>query len=131
MRDQIVNQEAYDKGIDKSPSVQADTYMWQDALLARYQQYTYLHTKTTDIPSNKVSGENIDHILDDYLNAYSDSLFLKYSERIRINIPVLENIILTRIDMVALNQNVPYFETVPPFPILTNKIRLNYGKRLQ
>ena len=131
MRDQIVNQEAYDKGIDKSPSVQADTYMWQDALIAGYHQYTYLQTKTTDAPSGKVSAANIDRILDDYLNAYSDSLFLKYSERIRINIPVLENIKLTRIDMVALNQNVPYLETVPPFPVLTNKIRLNYGGRLQ
>jgi hypothetical protein len=131
MRDQIVNQEAYDKGIDKSPSVQADTYMWQDALIAKYQQYTYLQTKTTDVPTGKVSVADIDRILDDYLNAYSDSLFLKYSERIRINIPVLENIKLTRIDMVALNQNVPYLETVPPFPLLTNKSRLNYGRRLE
>jgi len=130
MRDQVINQKAYDKGIDQFPSVQAQTHMWQDALIAKYQQYTYLQTKTTDVPSGKVSAANAGRILDDYLNAYSDSLFLKYSNRIRINVPALEEIKLTRIDMVALNQNVPYLETVPPFPILTNKVRLNYGKRL-
>ena len=47
MRDQIINKKAYDKGIDQSPSVQAYTHMWQDALLAKYQQYTYLQRKTT------------------------------------------------------------------------------------
>jgi len=130
MRDQIINQKAYDKGIDKSPSVQAHTHMWQDALIAKYQQSMYLQTKTPDLSSGKVSAANVDRILDDYLNAYSDSLFLKYSNRIRINVPALGDIKLTRIDMVALNQNVPYLETVPPFPILTNKVRLNYGKRL-
>jgi len=130
MRDQVINQKAYGKRIDKSPSVQAHTHMWQDALIAKYQQYTYLQTKTTDVPSGKVSAANVDRILEGYLNAYSDSLFLKYSNRIRINVPVLEDIKLTRIDMVALNQNVPYLEAVPPFPILTNKVRLNYGKRL-
>jgi len=130
MREQIINQKAYEKGIDKSPSVQAHTYMWQDALIAKYQQYTYLQTKTRDVPSGKMSAANLDRILDDYLNAFSDSLFLKYSDKIRINVPALEQIKLTRIDMVALNQNVPYLETVPPFPILTNKVRLNYGKKL-
>jgi hypothetical protein len=127
MRDQIINRKAYDKGIDQSPSVQAHTHMWQDALIAKYQQYTYLQSKTAD----KISAANIGRILDDYLNPYSDSLFIKYSERIRINIPVFEDIKLTRIDMITLNQNVPYLETVPPFPILTNKIRLNYGRRLE
>jgi hypothetical protein len=127
MRDQIINQKAYGRRIDQSPSVQAYTHMWQDALIAKYQQYTYLRTKTPD----KLSAANIGHILDDYLNPYSDSLFSKYSERIRINIPVFEDIKLTRIDMVALNQNVPYLETVPPFPMLTTKSRLDYGSRLE
>jgi hypothetical protein len=131
MRDQIINQEAYDKDIDKYPSVKTHTDMWQDALIARYQQYTYLRTKTTDVLSGNMSAATINRILDNYLNSYSDSLLLKYSEIIRINIPLFENINLTRIDMVALNQNVPYLETVPPFPLLTNKTRLNYGKRLE
>jgi len=127
MRDHVINQEAYDKELDQSPSVQAYTFMWQDALIAKYQQYTYLRSKTPD----KLSASNIGRILDNYLNPYSDSLFSKYSEKIRINIPVFEDIKLTRIEMVALNQNVPYLETVPPFPILTNKIRFNYGKKLE
>ena len=127
MRDQIVNQRAYDKGIDQLPSVQASTHMWQDALIAKYWQMTYLQTKTTD----QLSAENIGRILENYLNPYSDSLFSRYSEDIRINIPVLEDIQLTRIDMVALNENVPYKETVPTFPILTSKNRLNYGERLE
>ncbi|MBN2103518.1 hypothetical protein JW835_05700 [bacterium] len=127
MRDQIINQEAYDKGIDKLPSVQAYTSMWQDALIAKYWQFAYLQTKTTD----RLSDANLGRILDDYLNPYTDSLFSRYSESIRINIPVLEDIKLTRIDMVALNENVPYPETVPPFPILTSESRLNYGRRLE
>jgi len=127
VRDQIINQKAYDKGIDQLPSVQAYTHMWQDALLAKYQQYTYLQTKTPD----KLTSENIGQMLDNYLNPYADSLFIKYSDKIQINLPVFENIGLTRIDMVALNQNVPYAETVPPFPLLTNKVQLNYGSRLE
>lgn len=31
----------------------------------------------------------------------------------------------------ALNQNTPYVETVLPFPLLTNEIRLNDGSRLE
>ena len=127
MRDQIVNQKAYDKGIDKLPSVEEHTHMWQDALIAKYHQFTYLQGKTTD----KMSAKNIGRIITNYLNPYSDSLFSKYSEKIRINIPVLEGIKLTRIDMVSLNDNVPYMDTVPPFPILTDKTRLNYGSRLE
>jgi hypothetical protein len=127
MRDQIVNQAAYDQGIDQTPSVQANTAMWQDALIAKYQLSVYLKTKTAD----PLSASNFDRMLSDYLNPYSDSLFSKYGKSIRINIPVFEGIKLTRIDMVALNQNVPYIEAVPPFPILTNKSRLNYGTRLE
>jgi hypothetical protein len=127
MRDQIVNQAAYDKGIDRSPSVQTTASMWRDALIAKFQQSAYLQAKTDD----PLSATNFEHMLDDYLNPYSDSLFSKYSNNIRINIPVFERIKLTRIDMIALNENVPYLETVPPFPILTNKYRLNYGKKLE
>ena len=127
MRDQIVNREAYDQGIDRSPPVEAYKHMWQDALIAKYQSLAYLQTRT----SEKLSASNIDHILEDYLNPYCDSLFSRYSQSIRINVPVFEDIKLTRIDMVAMNDNVPYPETVPPFPILTGKSRLNYGKKLE
>jgi len=47
--------------------------------------------------------------------------FKKYSPQIKINIPNLRLLRLTRIDMVAQNQNVPYLEAVPAFPLLTNK----------
>jgi len=127
MRDQIINQKAYDKGIDQLPSVQAHTRMWQDALIAKYHQSNYLQKKTRD----KLTAENIGRIMENYLNPYSDSLFVKYSDQIQINIPFFENIKLTRIDMVALNENVPYPETVPTFPILTDKTRLNYGSKLE
>ncbi|MBN1780344.1 hypothetical protein JW948_04405 [bacterium] len=131
MRDQIINREAYAKGIDRLPSVQAYEHMWQDALMAKYQQYMYLQSRNTAMPSANASPADIERILDDYLNPYTDSLFVQYSDRIRINMPVFESIRLTRIDMVALNRNVPYPETVPSFPMLTNKSRLNFGTRVE
>jgi hypothetical protein len=131
MRDQVVNQKAYDQGIDQTQSVQAYTHLWQDALIASYHQYVYLRTKMSNVSTDKETARNIDRYIDLYLNAYSDSLLRKYSDKIRINIPVFENIKLMRIDMVVQNQNVPYLEAVPAFPLLTKKSALDYGSRME
>jgi hypothetical protein len=131
MRDQVVNQKAYDQGIDQTQSVQAYTHMWRDALIGSYHQYVYLQTKTSNVSLGKETAKTIDRTIDEYFNAYSDSLFRKYSKKIQINIPVFEDIKLTRIDMFVQNQNVPYLEAVPAFPLLTKKFTLDYGSGME
>jgi hypothetical protein len=127
VRDGIVNQKAYEKGLEKSSVVVAYTNMWRDALTADFQRYAYLKSKGADADSVLYFMLHIEK----YLNAYTDSLFIKYSSQIRINIPIYEKIKLTRIDMIALNRDVSYPKAVPDFPLLTNSIHLNYGRRME
>lgn len=131
MRDHVLNQEAYKRKIDESPAVQAYTFMWQDALVANFHLYNYLKTKRSGVETEKNVAKKIDRYIDLYLNSYSDSLFKKYSSKIQINVSEFERVKLTRIDMVALHENVPYREVVPPFPLVTKKYMLDYGKKME
>jgi hypothetical protein len=127
LRDEIVNQKAYAKGLDKSPVVVEYTNMWRDALVADYDRYAFLKSKGADADSIR----NFMAHITKYLKAHSDSLFKKYSPQIQIHIPNFNKIKLTRIDMVAQNQNVPYRQAVPDFPLLTTKSQLDYGRKLE
>jgi len=66
-----------------------------------------------------------------HLSVYTDSLLKKYNARIQISGSNFERIKLTRIDMVVGNENVPYLEAVPAFPLITTKNSLDYGRRLE
>jgi hypothetical protein len=127
LRDEIVNHKAYAKGLDKSSAVVEYTNMWRDALVAEYHRYAYLKSKGAETDSIK----NFMSQITNYLNVHSDSLFKKYSALIRISIPNFNKIKLTRIDMVAQNQNVPYRQAVPDFPLLTTWSRLSYGSKME
>ncbi|MDM7926881.1 MAG: hypothetical protein QUS35_12795 [bacterium] len=126
LRDAVLNREAYDRGLDRLPAVQRETAMWRDALLAAYHRHRVLSARGT--AADRAAGGDRDP--DRLLGAYTDSLFKAYNGRIGINVGLLESIRLTRIDMVALNRDLPYIETVPVFPAVTSRPRLDYGKRL-
>ena len=130
MRDQVINQEAYKRKIDQLPAIQAHTNMWADAFIAGYVKHQFLESQDIVMQTSQEymkQGEKITQLL----TMYTDSLFEKYSSKIQINVPVLEKIQLTHIDMVVLNDHVPYLDAVPAFPVLTTKSRLNYGKNLK
>ena len=50
---------------------------------------------------------------------------------VEINTDELEKIQLTRIDMFAIQQNVPFPIIVPSFPLLTTDHRLDYGRKIK
>jgi len=127
IRDRFVTQKAYDKGIDKSPYIEAYTNMWKDAFLSFYQRTQVLKSRGVKGDFEK---EYMKHI-NLFLNSYSDSLFKKYSPKIEVNIPNFENIQLTRIDMVVRHEGVPYPDAVPTFPLLTTRNRMDYGSNMK
>jgi len=63
-----------------------------------------------------------------YLDPYIDSLRHKYSDRIEVNVAPFNEIKLTRIDLIALQNKVPFAVYVPAFPQLTTHKWLDYGK---
>ena len=62
------------------------------------------------------------------LNEYFTSLTQKYTEQIKINVELLNNISLSSIDMVTYNKFGPYKLTVPFFPVITDTYKFNYGQ---
>lgn len=127
IRDKYLTQEAYKRKYDRVPEIVQQTNMWQDHALALWQQQQYLRQAGSEYNFYK----DYMTILDQYMNAYVDSLQSKYSGQIQIDMNMLEEVKLTRIDMFVMEQNVPYPIMVPSFPILTSKNRIDYGKNVR
>ncbi len=127
IRDKYLTEEAYKDGLDKLESIQRNMEMWQDNMLATYMVKNFLDNSGFDQDFSK----NYMSAIKNYLNPYIDSLQAKYSDQIEINTDEFEKIELTRIDLVALQDNVPYPQVVPGFPILTTDNQMNYGKILE
>jgi hypothetical protein len=127
VRDQYINEYAYKKGYDETLPVKRYAEMWQDNALSLYEKYRYLG----EVGQSSFNKENYIKVIEDYLNPYIDSLQLKYSDKIEINIDLFENIELTGIDMVAIWQNVPYPIVSPNFPLITTDHKLDYGNKMK
>jgi len=82
-------------------------------MLSLWQEYAYLD-------SIGVTDNGQMEIVTKYLNPYVDSLKHKYSDRIEVNVIPFNNIKLTGIDLLALQNGVPFAVLVPAFPQLTN-----------
>ena len=126
IRDKYITKEAYQRGYDKINTVIQDTDMWQDYALSLFQREKYLESvgNEYDFSTDYMKAIN------KYLNAYVDSLQVKYSDQIEINMKIFEKLKLTRIDMFVMDQNVPYPTVVPGFPILTTEHKLDYGREM-
>ena len=55
----------------------------------------------------------------------------KYDDRIEVNVEEFNKIKLTRIDMIVMQERVPFPVMVPSFPQLTTDYHLDYGKILE
>ena len=101
--------------------------MWKDALVAQYQKNHYLSTSVENPPDSV----NTYLLVTDYIESYIDELQAKYDDRIEVNVEEFNKIKLTRIDMMVLQERVPFPIMVPAFPQLTTDNRLDYGKRME
>jgi hypothetical protein len=124
IRDQYVNEDAYQKGYDQIPQIQEVYHMWKDNLLALFARGEYLK-------SIGVTGGKPIEIIENHLNGYVAALQQKYSDIIEIDIDKFNELQLTRIDLFVTQKNVPYPIVVPSFPELTTLHLLNYGSILK
>lgn len=123
IRDSYLTSEAYKRGYDKINIIKRNRQMWYDSFVAQYQQNEYLKS----IISTPLDSLNTIRIIEDHLNSYIDQLQGKYSDKIMVNVEEFNNIKLTRIDMIVLQQNAPFPVVVPGFPQVTTDNRLDYG----
>ena len=126
IRDEKLNDVAYKNKYDNHPEVLKEFEMFRDASLSNLHLQAFLREKNI---TKEEFNENYLKVIDSNLNAYIDSLKNKYSEKIVININLLDKIELTHIDLYAYKKGVPYPFIVPAFPILTNKHALDFGKK--
>lgn len=126
VRDLAVTDAAYKKGYDRVPVVQRTVSMWQDNLLATYQRNRYLRERGQEGDFYK----SYLPVIEKELNPYFVGLSKKYAGQIEINTEAFEKLKLTRIDMFATEQNVPFPIVSPNFPLLTTHNLLDYGKKM-
>jgi hypothetical protein len=123
VRDKYLNDIAYLRGYDKNKIVEHYEQSWLDASKAFFERNEYL--KKFD-----VSGKKEVEIIEKYLSSYIKKLLKDYSSQIEINVEEFNKIILTRTDMFAVQDQVPYPVYVPAFPQLTSYNKLDYGKKM-
>ena len=70
-------------------------------------------------------------MIEDHLNPYIDQLQTKYDKEIEVDVERFNQIKLTRIDMLVMQQNVPFPLVVPGFPQITTDNKLNYGSKME
>ena len=127
IRDERLNEIAYKNNYDINDDVMKDYRIFSDATSSRLHLEALL--KSNNFPLDQFN-QNPESIIDNYLNQYIDSLQVSYSENIKINFNLLNEIELTDIDLYAYKKGVPYPMVVPVFPVLTNKSVIDYGKEV-
>lgn len=123
IRDKYLTEQAYARNYDKEFVVKRTENMWTDALVSFYEQNKFLREKgINEFLTYKVVNE--------VFKPYIDELQKKYSDQIEVNIDEYVKLKLTRIDMFAVEKNVPYPIIVPAFPNITTDYHLDYGKKM-
>jgi hypothetical protein len=119
VRDRYLTAIAYDRGLDKHPSVLRYVEMWKDADLALFQKRNRLR---------QTSGEPGDVL--EIMTRHVDSLQQKYHNLVEIDVDELNAVTLTRVSTFVLQKDVPFPVYVPSFPILTTDHTLDYGQKM-
>jgi len=118
IRDHTLNNKSLELNLDKHPEVIAEYDKWHDNYCAIAQRKEIIGTDS-EFNSIKVSSA---------LNEYFIDLTQKYTQEIRINVDLLNNISLSSIDMATYNKIGPYKLAVPLFPVITDTYKFNYGQ---
>jgi len=124
IRDKYLTEESYKRNYDRLPSIKRYADMWQDHAVALFHEQQVLRSQGCTYNIYKEPAKT----LEQYLNPYVDSLQVKYSDQVEIDMKMFEDVKLTRIDMFVIEQNVPYPIAVPSFPVITSDVRLDYGQ---
>lgn len=123
IRDKYLTEVAYERGLDKEFIVERTGKMWTDALVSFYEQNQMM-------AQNGIKEFLTYNVVKDFFTPYIEKLQKKYSDQIEVNIDAFVKLKLTRIDMFALEKNVPYPIIVPAFPNITVDYHLDYGKKM-
>ena len=127
IRDERLNEIAYKNNYDINDDVLKDYRIFSDATSSKLHLEALLKNNNFSLDQ---FNQNPESIIDNYLNQYIDSLQASYSDNIKINFNLLNEIELTDIDLYAYKKGVPYPMVVPVFPVLTNKSVIDYGKEV-
>lgn len=127
VRDKYLAQDAYKRGYDKVNVVQRNVNMWRDNINFEYYKSQLLKKAVTDTASEMAPIR----LIENYLNPVVDSLQKEYSNVVEMDVEELNKIKLTRIDMEAIRQNVPFPRVVPSFPLVTTDSKLDYGSKME
>lgn len=119
IRDVELNKKCYDKDLDKDIRVKTNVDMWHDA----YSSKRFMSSLKLEEKLETNNKYNLD-------NKVIDHLQHKYSNIIKINTDMFENITITSTDMLASERGLAYPFIVPSFPIITSDDRLDYGSKL-
>ena len=125
IRDYFLTEKSYELGYDKSHSVIQYVELWQDHFLSRQHRNEYL--LQSGILSED-SEPDLLRIVDHYLQPLIDSLQVKYSANIEIDMELFDELEMTSIPAFATRTNMPYPSLVPTFPMLTADHKIDYGK---
>jgi hypothetical protein len=117
IRDNYLTEEAYKLKYDQDAYIIQYIKMWEQHFIASSLRLKLLKSKPSDLQEIK------------YLNPIINKLFLKYSDKIKIDFEILDEINLTSIPMHIVNKNAAYHSPIPQFPILTDNYKINYGVR--
>jgi len=120
IRDKYITQEAYKKGYDKLDKVQREVIMWRDHYYSEYQKEKYLKSLSNRERSSKDNMETIKQDLESYVNRLQE----KHQDKIKINMEHFNDITLTSVNLMVLQENVPFPVVVPGFPHLTTNSEL-------
>ena len=101
--------------------------MWRDSYYSAYQRGNYLKSLGILERSEMKSIE----IVEQELNPYIHRLQKRYHEIIWYDKKRLDEIQLTGIDLLVMQENAPFPAAVPAFPLLTTDYKLDYAKRIK
>lgn len=117
-RDFHITNEAYRLGLDQNVLVTHNKNKWED----------YIKSINLNKPLGRKFMTN--RIPSDKQIILTDSLQIKYSRVIKIDMDKFEKIKLSKTDMSVMYSNQPYAKVEPNFPIITNDHIIDYGKNV-
>ena len=122
LRDHCLTREAYKRSLDTDENVTHTAEIWKDSFIATDQQKAVVEDA---IKKGKVAADDATGILS-YWESYVNDLEKKYKSTVRVNVSALQNIPLTKINMVAVKPRMPYPLIVPNFPTFVSSKSINF-----
>jgi len=124
VRDVYLTKQAYKKSLDSHPKVFRTEQMWHDSFVAIDFRNKILKQASQDVKADSI-GRTL--AMNKYFDDFIFNLQQKYENEIEIDLDGLAQLDITRVNLFAIQQNVPYPVVVPSFPILTSKDKIEYG----